>query len=308
MGERHIRRVVKGGETLKADIAVVESKFDDVPETAQARVTRLERKSTRPEPVDPPEERFCKERGKPVLNDWRVYINAACVARLDHDAVFSGGIGKEIGGYMFGRPVKNAQGEVIGVWIQDMVLGPGFGTEGGYAFGIQEIQKIYKLKEKRPGLQGSVEVGWFHTHPNMGLFLSQPDLTTFRNFAVNRPEMVALVIAPNCTDTGKEGQTVGQFFVLDDTTEKGYRALGGFWEVGSAEQSLESNQGKGWQDATEGQTQRRVVRVAPRHIARVTSNSPSSPALERVQSSQQHGNSILAKLAQVLRKIRKGNS
>ncbi len=203
------------------------------------------------EPVDPPERRMCRERGRPNPSDYQVYINADCCAELDRIAASSGDVQKEMGAYMFGRRIKNKKGEVTGVWVQGVVQGPGVGTAGGYNFNAEVVVSIFRQAESRADLKDTTVVGWFHTHPEMDTFLSHPDITLFKGIAANRKELVALVIAPHCTNRGMEEKTVGQFFILDDSVKTGYRALGGFFEVGTTKKTMRSNGGQGWKDVEE---------------------------------------------------------
>lgn len=48
---------------------------------------------------------------------------------------------------------------------------------------------------------GRIILGWHHTHPNYGIFLSSTDMFTHRNF-FNLPWMVALVVDPKRGELG----------------------------------------------------------------------------------------------------------
>ena len=65
-------------------------------------------------------------------------------------------------------------------------------------------------------------VGWYHTHPRMGLFLSEHDLWLHKQF-FSQPWQVALVIEPH-------GHTAG-FFIRDGEGNLDNRAYYGFHEL-----------------------------------------------------------------------------
>jgi proteasome lid subunit RPN8/RPN11 len=73
-------------------------------------------------------------------------------------------------------------------------------------------------------------VGWYHTHPRMGLFLSSHDIFLHNNF-FPKPWQVALVVEPH--------SNVGGFFIKDKNGEMDARHHFGFYEIISgSERSL----------------------------------------------------------------------
>jgi proteasome lid subunit RPN8/RPN11 len=83
------------------------------------------------------------------------------------------------------------------------------GTAGNFDVVLKGIRDIRKDEDLRI-------LGWWHTHPDFGLFLSTTDLHTQRFFF---PEIyqVALIVDP----IRKEYT----FFTLDDSTKKGYKEI-----------------------------------------------------------------------------------
>jgi len=72
-------------------------------------------------------------------------------------------------------------------------------------------EKFQKLKNKNANL---LNIGWWHSHPGFGCFLSAVDLTTQRE-QYPSPHETALVVDPVNDDL--------KFFKLDGSSEKGYR-------------------------------------------------------------------------------------
>lgn len=72
-------------------------------------------------------------------------------------------------------------------------------------------EQFQKVKIKNNNL---LNIGWWHSHPNFGCFLSAIDLTTQREL-YRDPHMTALVVDPIRNDL--------KFFKLDDSADKGYR-------------------------------------------------------------------------------------
>lgn len=93
---------------------------------------------------------------------------------------------------VIGLLVGKMQGSVLEVW--DAVTGRQRGNPG-YVELHEEVQAdvAEKLREETSGLY---VVGWYHSHPGMGLFLSGIDIETQRRYQALFPKAVALVIDP----------------------------------------------------------------------------------------------------------------
>ncbi len=83
------------------------------------------------------------------------------------------------------------------------------GTAGLYQ------KKFQRIKKKRKNKNLKI-VGWWHTHPNLGCFLSPTDLLT-QNYFFSKEYQVALVIDP----VRKEFE----FFSIDVNSKKGYKPI-----------------------------------------------------------------------------------
>ena len=83
------------------------------------------------------------------------------------------------------------------------------GTAGIYESKFQRMKK----RRKNPSLR---VLGWFHSHPDFGCFLSTTDLKTQQYFF---PEVyqVALVVDPIRDEL--------EFYTLDDSSNKGYKPI-----------------------------------------------------------------------------------
>ncbi len=83
------------------------------------------------------------------------------------------------------------------------------GAAGKYQ---QQFQKLRK-KKKNDNL---LIVGWWHSHPNFGCFLSTTDVST-QDFFFPEAYQVALVVDPIREEFN--------FFTLDRSSDRGYKAI-----------------------------------------------------------------------------------
>jgi len=93
---------------------------------------------------------------------------------------------------VIGLLVGKMQGPILEIW--DAVTGGQRGNPGFVEL-HEEVQAAFaeKLMEEKTGLY---VVGWYHSHPGMGLFLSGIDVETQRRYQSLFPRAVALVIDP----------------------------------------------------------------------------------------------------------------
>ncbi len=83
------------------------------------------------------------------------------------------------------------------------------GTAGKYD------KRFQRLKKKRENDNLRI-VGWWHSHPGFGCFLSTTDLKT-QEFFFPESYQVALVVDPHKDEL--------EFFTLDKNSEKGYKSI-----------------------------------------------------------------------------------
>ena len=123
----------------------------------------------------------------------------------------------ELGGVMLGQQHIDANGEPF-VVITDSLRAKHYeATKGSFKFTHETWNQITRERnEYRSNLE---MVGWYHTHPGWGVFLSGMDLFICNNF-FSRPLDVALVIEPCAGERGwfqwENGETreTGGFFLM----------------------------------------------------------------------------------------------
>lgn len=145
-----------------------------------------------------------------------VYIDDITIKKI---MVLCKNFENEIFGYLIGNILKWEEKVYIVIEELLFLLGAVYsdkyftsqieGTAGKYE------SKFQRLK-KRTNNQDLRILGWFHSHPDFGCFLSSTDLKTQRYFF---PEsyQVALVVDPIRDEY--------QFFTLDNDSEKGYKSI-----------------------------------------------------------------------------------
>ena len=127
----------------------------------------------------------------------------------------------EVGGWMAGKYCRDCLNDTLFIVI-DTIL-PAVHTEQGAAHltftGDTQIALHNHLEEHFPD---KVFLGWYHTHPRMGVFFSHWDTWLHQNFF---PELwqVALVIEPH--------KSIGGFFIRQQDGSLDQRAYFGFHEL-----------------------------------------------------------------------------
>lgn len=126
---------------------------------------------------------------------------------------------KEIFGYLVGNLLKwNEQIYIIieeQLFIEDAVHSNQFSTSQIKGKAGEYEKEFKKLKNKKNNDDLRI-VGWWHSHPNFGCFLSSTDLHT-HEFFFPESYQVALVIDPIRDEF--------RFFTLDKASEKKYKAV-----------------------------------------------------------------------------------
>ncbi|MHA1916196.1 MAG: Mov34/MPN/PAD-1 family protein [Promethearchaeota archaeon] len=145
-----------------------------------------------------------------------VYIKAKV---LDEITEISKTSPKEIFGYLVGDILKWKEKIYVRIEAQIFILGALYsekysfsqieGTAGAYN------KKFNRLKKKRK-FQNLRIVGWWHTHPGLGCFLSEVDLKT-QKFFFPESYQIALVIDPLRSEY--------KIFTLDKQSEKKYKEV-----------------------------------------------------------------------------------
>lgn len=128
----------------------------------------------------------------------------------------------ELGGVMLGGQFEDEDGNKF-VLISDSLRAEHYeATKGSFKFTHETWEKISRQRDEFP--DDVQMVGWYHTHPDWGVFLSGMDMFICDNF-FNRPLDLALVIDPCRDDRG--------WFMWTGDPSKRVRRTGGFYLYGS---------------------------------------------------------------------------
>ncbi|HEX8913290.1 MAG TPA: Mov34/MPN/PAD-1 family protein, partial [Humisphaera sp.] len=124
--------------------------------------------------------------------------------------------GIEVCGVVVGTVFDNPQAAFV--YVDGMIRGESSaGRSTQVTFTAETWQHIHKVMEERH--PGKRIIGWYHTHPGFGVFLSEMDLFIQRNF-FNAPWQMAFVYDPRSHDAGafawRQAQVRRVDFVLDD--------------------------------------------------------------------------------------------
>ncbi len=129
---------------------------------------------------------------------------------------------REIGGVLVGRVVSGPGGTIVEIhkaW-------PAKHTEASSVhvkFTHETWEEWHSALDNEP--DGTSIVGWYHTHPGLGVFLSDHDLFIHRHF-FNQPWQVAIVVDPISRDFGCFGWRDDEVVRLPDSAI--YTALAHF--------------------------------------------------------------------------------
>jgi proteasome lid subunit RPN8/RPN11 len=87
-----------------------------------------------------------------------------------------------------------------GLWINDVVPG---GNEDSDTICVLSPDKLARIADDivRGKVEGRI-VGWYHSHPGFGLFMSETDLDTHGKLLQFSPFVVALVADPEINEFG----------------------------------------------------------------------------------------------------------
>ncbi|MFX1594033.1 MAG: Mov34/MPN/PAD-1 family protein [Promethearchaeota archaeon] len=125
----------------------------------------------------------------------------------------------EIFGYFIGN-ILNWNGKIYTLIEESLFLLGAIYSDKFYTGQIEGTAGLYqrkfqRIKKKRKNENLRI-IGWWHSHPDLGCFLSSTDLLTQKYF-FNKPYQVALVIDPVRDEF--------EFFSIDTNSKKGYKSL-----------------------------------------------------------------------------------
>jgi proteasome lid subunit RPN8/RPN11 len=115
----------------------------------------------------------------------------------------------ELGGVLLGTAASSPEGAVVLVEASIRALHTD-ASRGSITFTHETWDSINQVKDR--DYPDKRVVGWYHTHPGFGLFLSEYDLFIHRNF-FDLPWQVALVVDPRANTAGvfvwQDGEITG---------------------------------------------------------------------------------------------------
>jgi len=151
--------------------------------------------------------------GIAVFMTQRAYVRCCAHAGSDLD--------NEVGGALVGKSREDVETGQAFIVIEAALPARHTRQGSSYLTFTQDSLVAFHadLDERYPGRQ---LVGWFHTHPRMGIFLSGYDVWLHENFFPN-PWQVALVIEPHSSQGG--------FFIQQPEGRLDPRHYFGFYEL-----------------------------------------------------------------------------
>lgn len=138
-----------------------------------------------------------KALGKPGKDELPIFVDLDVHAEMDLHAASDTSV--ELGGVLLGRACCDERGKPF-VVVSDCIAAEHYeSTKGSFKFTHDTWSAITREREQAaPDLQ---IVGWYHTHPGWGIFLSGMDLFICENF-FTKPLDIAYVIDPCRHDRG----------------------------------------------------------------------------------------------------------
>lgn len=174
----------------------------------------------RDEDAEPEDMAGAEQRGGtvPQADDTpAVLVSRSVVETIWHHA--ESDTAREVGGILIGRVSRGAGGTLVEI---ETAL-PAHHAEAGSAhvtFTHDSWSEWYELLDRQfPGRQ---IVGWYHSHPNFGIFLSEHDQFIHSNF-FTQPWQIAIVVDPVRRDMGCFGWERGRVVRL--AGDRVYQAL-----------------------------------------------------------------------------------
>ncbi len=126
-----------------------------------------------------------------------IFVDLDVMRELESHALDN--INVELGGVLLGDQLVDAEGNPF-VVVRDSLRAEHYqATRGSFKFTHETWEAITRQRDQFP--EKFAIVGWYHTHPGWGVFLSDMDMFICNHF-FNRPLDVALVIDPVRDDRG----------------------------------------------------------------------------------------------------------
>lgn len=163
----------------------------------------------------------------PSMNDLPIYIDLDVALDVQQHA--HSDVRVELGGVLMGAVQLDESGNPF-VIVSDTIRAEHYeATKGSFKFTHETWQAISRKRDEYP--EGVRMVGWYHTHPDWGVFLSGMDLFICQNFFAGSHDL-ALVVDPCRNDVGwfqwvagrEQPQRTGGFY-LTTSRHREYEAL-----------------------------------------------------------------------------------
>lgn len=123
----------------------------------------------------------------------------------------------ETGGFLLGSVCLDSRLDAWQIQVKEAVsIDPVEQNPVHFVFTWRDVDKVRSYRES----SGLALVGWYHTHPDMGIFLSEVDTEKTHRILFGEPFQVALVYDPI---RGKAGYFFWEGPQLIDTTEAEWR-------------------------------------------------------------------------------------
>ncbi|WP_425617199.1 hypothetical protein NA78x_000870 [Anatilimnocola sp. NA78] len=167
--------------------------------------------------------------GEPSDKDLPIFVDLDVL--LDMEAHAASDKTVELGGVMLGGHYEDSDGKAF-VVISDSLRAEHYeSTKGSFKFTHDTWEKISRQRDEFPA--DMQMAGWYHTHPDWGVFLSVMDMFICDNF-FNKPLDVAYVIDPCRLDRA--------FFMWTGKPKERIRRTGGFYVTASRFRQAELEQ------------------------------------------------------------------
>lgn len=174
-------------------------------------------------------ERWMADRESPDQPHLPVFMTQTAYEAINQHA--NTDLDNEVGGWLAGRWCQDTKSSKDFVVVEALL--PAQQVRSGSTFLTfthdSQVAMLAALEER---FANKGIVGWYHTHPRMGIFLSGYDLWLHDHFFPH-PWQIALVVEPH-------GHSAG-FFVRDKDNEMDGRRFYGFYELQNRKQECIAN-------------------------------------------------------------------
>ncbi len=157
---------------------------------------------------------------EPIEGELRIYVDIDAMRDMETHALSNTNV--ELGGVLLGGQYEDEDGRPFVVVTDSLRAEHYESTKGSFKFTHDTWSQI--TRERDEFAEDLQMVGWYHTHPDWGVFLSGMDMFICDHF-FNKPLDVALVIDPCRDDRG--------FFQWTGNPSQRVRRTGGFYLIGS---------------------------------------------------------------------------